>query len=85
MLVEELPIQEKENVVNVIADREFVDDSEVCVNWVLTYKDGTSVLVPIYWNTYWNSKMLNKTDDKKIVKMIYQWIEDNEDMEVVVW
>jgi hypothetical protein len=84
MLVEDLLIQEKENVVNVFVDRQFTDDSELCINWVLEYKDGSSVTIPVYWNTYWNSKMLNKNKDSKIIDMLYVWIEENEDMDVTI-
>ena len=78
-----MKIQERNKVESVFPVNKFFDDSELCVNWELKYEDGSSVILPIYWNTFWNSQMLfkfNNWDNDEVIDMLYQWVEDNEEI-----
>ena len=76
-------IQERKNVESVLPVNKFFDDSELCIDWKLEYEDGSNVILPVHWNTFWNSQMLTKFenwDNDEVIDMLYQWIEDNEEM-----
>jgi hypothetical protein len=78
-----MKIQKKQNIESVLPLKKFFDDNELCIDWKLKYEDGSSVILPIYWNTFWNSQMLfkfNNWDNDEVIDMLYQWVEDNEEI-----
>lgn len=58
-----MKIQEKQNVCYIEPQNKMFDDGEICIDWLIQYKDDSEIILPIHWNTTYNAQLLLRYED----------------------